>query len=41
MERHFIPAPITSSYLREIAKSLAEHEDASKSVLRLAKRVDP
>ena len=41
MERHFIPAPITSSLLRETAESLAEHEDASKSVLRLAERVDP
>lgn len=41
MERRFIPAPITSSLLREIAESLGEHEDASKSVLRLAERVDP
>ena len=41
--RPFIPAPITSTVLREIAESLAVAEEpgASRSVLRLAEQVDP
>lgn len=42
MERRFIPKPITSSLLRDIAESLAADElHASVSVLRLVDRVDP